>query len=104
MEPKDALTLFMSIEALLLAASAVGVAVFRSKKAGEDVAYSKHLAWGCFVLTVILSVGGGAAWIQLITSSTTSPDNWEQVIEVAAIVVGLVGLPWVAYEVARGAS
>jgi hypothetical protein len=72
MEPKDALSLFMSIEALLLAASTVGVTGWRTRAAGEDVRFAKTLGWACFGLTIILSLGGFASWLDIFARCKTA--------------------------------
>jgi hypothetical protein len=103
-DPKDAITLFMTIEALLLAASAVGVAVVRSKGTGESVGYARALAYGCTGLTVLLSIGGFLAWLDLVTHCSTAPTNGLQWAEVWILLATIVALPVVAYLVSRGAK
>src|SRR5436190_1676746 len=61
MTSDTALSLMMSVEALLLAASTLGVTIVRTRRTNEDVEFAKDLAKGCFLLTVLLSSGGVAA-------------------------------------------
>ena len=94
----------MTIEALLLAASTVGVTIWRSKETGEDAGYAKTLAGGCTALSVILSLGGLAAWLDIFARCRTAPDNAVEVIQAGAILVALCVVPWIASQIARGAS
>ncbi|WP_158276926.1 hypothetical protein [Paraconexibacter algicola] len=94
----------MSIEALLLAASTVGVTIWRSRTTGEDAGYARILADGCTRLTVLLSIGGVAAWLDLFARSATQPGNALEVIQAGVLLVVLFGLPWVARQIAKGAS
>jgi hypothetical protein len=103
MEPKDALSLFMSIQALLLAAATVGVTVWRTRQPAEDVGYAQMLATGCFVLVLVLSIGGLAAWLDIFARCKTAPKDVLDGIQAGVILVALGVLPWVARQISKAA-
>jgi cytochrome c oxidase assembly factor CtaG len=102
----ELLTIFLTVEALVLAAGTFGASVWVTRAAGKKYAptAARHLAEDAFALCCVLTFGALCALIDLVTGGDRahlSVFDWLQLVVVVLVILGIPRLAWRVRETTK---